>query len=235
MKQTDLHNNWKDITLKEYLKYVEFTLKLNKDDLEYSYKLLAFLEKVSLEEIKSKPIVMVNILLDKYSYLSQDIFNTETSLDSLSLEILGEFYPIQKDFQMLTFEMWQNIDEILKQSSSDNNYLKNINLLLAIASYPKETYNYDKAMLHANYIINMKMYDLIPNISFFFTKEDKSLKTTLLSLKEQKENMIQEMDLMLNKISYSAKLGVGMSLWSILQTKIYVSLVRYYIRIFKRY
>lgn len=218
-----LNQNWKNITLKEYLNFRTY-IKANLDN---KFSFIEFFEK---ENCKDMPILKLNLLVDKYSYLLEDIQNENE--DFINSFLFDEYY-IKKDFNELTFEQWENMDSILKRDQND--IFSNIHLLLAIASQDSKNYNYKNAELLAEKILNTKMFNLIPAINFFLSIESESSNNILSYLKMMEQEYLKQIKLYMQQIKNSLKFGVGIKFFTTFRTRIYYYLVKLWLYRFQKY
>lgn len=225
---------WKEIDLEFYLKYIEFASTLKKEDVEYYYHILSFLENKTYEEIKSLPVSLFNVYFERWKFLTEDILSISYEDNNPLLFLDGETYFIQKNFELLSFEQWQNIDSVIKLSDDDKNYLKNIHIILSIACQTRENYNYDKAIELSKVLLKEKMYYIIPNISFFLFNENLSLTDMISFLKKIQQQEILKSEAMLNSLQNFQKHGGGMGLLKRWLIMIYVGMMRYYLKQFKK-
>lgn len=156
----ELSEDWKKITLKEYLDYRDYILK-TKEDEKYKnepFHIYEYLEKKSMKAVSQYEL---NIIIDRWDFLKED-FEDVNNVNA-TIDINNDTYLIQKDFNNLSFLQWQNMEEFSK-----TDILRNIHIIMAIASSKKEDYDYDKAIELSELLNDSPMYYIIPNINFFF-------------------------------------------------------------------
>lgn len=229
--------DWRNITLEFYLKYINYTtaMKFYKEISveERGLRLLAFLENKKYEDIKSLPVFLLSTIQTKWEFLSQQ--TNGISFQEPFIEIEGKIYFIQKNFELLSFEQYQNQTEYLKESEEDKNYHKNLAILLAISCIPREQYKLETAQSLSNKILKTDMYSLIPAINFFLSKENYYIKDIHTCLKEVQEMKLKELEAILNKLEISITHGVGTQHYTIWQMKILQNLIKSYLYLYKTY
>lgn len=218
-----LNQNWKNITLKEYLEFRSYV----KSNMNNKFSFIEFFEK---ENCKDMPILKLNLLVDKYSYLLEDIQNENE--DFINSFLFDEYY-IKKDFNELTFEQWENMDSILKRDQND--IFSNIHLLLAIACQESKNYNYKNAELLSEKILNTKMYYLIPAINFFLFKENESSNNILSYLKMMEQEYLKQIKLYMKQIKNFQISGGGIKFFTTFRTRIYYYLVKLWLYRYQKY
>lgn len=230
-------NDWKNITLEFYLKYQNYCLseKISDDlnDTEKGLRYLSYLEGKTYEEIKAMPQFLLAACSKKWEFLSDDYSKLE--LLEPFIEIEDKVYFITKDFNTLSLEQYQHIEYVLKQSEIDKNYLKNIHLLIGISCIPRLEYTFEKAEALSMKILEINMYNILPNISFFLFENKELLNNTLSYLRRIETKKLAEMEVIQNKLEILIKRGDGLSLLSKWQMKIYYYLIKYYTWSYKKY
>lgn len=230
---TNISEEWKYIDLEFYLKYQDFNTKYLKED-DYKFMRLAYLENKSVDEIRTSPIILLNSYLERWKFLTEDILDIAIEEQEPYFEINNKTYFIQKNFEMLSFEQWQHLDEILKASEQDNNFYKNIHLLLSIVSFQRIDYDYDKAVELSQLLLKEKVYYLAQAIGFFLSNEQQLLIDTTSYLKIIANQELMKAEAMLNKLLTSIKVGGGIPFLKRWQIMIYVSMMRFYLKRFKK-
>lgn len=241
LKPNDLANfgvseDWRKIDLEFYLKYINYitAIKLStEDDLEKGLRLLAFLEGKDYNQLINEPKFLIDTKHQKWEFLSQRIIDIE--VEEPFIEIEGEMYMVQKNFELLSFEQYQHQTEILKESEEDNNYYKNIHLLLAICLIPRDKYSFEKAEILAKKLLKCNMYDLIPAINFFLSKEQSFMIDIHTFLKQVESKKLKQMEVILTQLELSIRHGVGIQHYTLWQTKTLRNLIKFYLYHYKKY
>jgi hypothetical protein len=232
---TNISDYWKEIDVEFYLNYVAHISKLDKDNPDYLYHRLAYLESKPYTTIKALPVLQLAILIERWDFLYEEILEIPKEELEPFIFLDGKYYYIEKNFDNLSFEQWQNKDSVMQLSKDDNNYLKNIPMMLGIVAQRREEYTYDKAVELSKVILQEKMYYVIPSIGFFLTNEELSPNDMILYLKKIQQEEIMKAEAMLNNLLNLRRHGVGMSFLKRWQITIYVSMMRYYLRRFKKF
>jgi len=214
---------YKDITLKQYLEFRE-GLILNSDNKFY------FIEHFEKINVKDVSLIELELLINKYSFLSESFESDENISPVINI---NKGYSINKNFELLSFEQWENLDSIIK--SSGDNIFKNIHVLLAITCFEPKEYTYDKAIELANCFLESKMFYIIPNINFFLFKETESLKTFHTYLKKMEQTYLNQAWNILKQIKTSNKSGGGILRWSRLRMIIFCYLIKCWLKRFEKY
>ncbi len=228
----EINSKWKNITLRKYLEYMNH-FNTFKNDSNLSLRLLSFLDETDYQELLDSPIGILNQKYQRWEFLQEDF--SECKTQDANLDVGGKIYFINKNFNAISFGQWQAMDEVLKLSDEDKNILKNIHILIAICSILPSDYTYEKATDLSKLILDQSMYNVIPNIVFFLNSEHQSLIPTLTYLREVQLQKVMEMEVTMSKLQISTRHGGGMGLWSRLRTKILLSLMRYWLKLYKMY
>jgi hypothetical protein len=201
-----MNQTWKEITLERYLEWQSAFLDGGR------LGGIALMENKTTKELKNLTVLELNNLVNRYLFLEEDILEkTEFDIEDMVLNIDKEKYVINKNFETLSFEQWENIDAVLK---NDKNVLKNIHILLGIAIQKREEYTYDKAEQLSEKIKAMSMYDVAGCIGFFLLKEIQSSQSLTLYFQLQVEQKIQTINFLIMQLTSLMKFGVGISLWT---------------------
>lgn len=226
-----MNESWKEISLEFYLEYLKMHRKY-KDDDYYKYIRLAFLENKSVDEIRSTPFGILNLYNDRWDFITEDILSNK---EEAMIDLEGKLYYIQTKFELLNLEQWENIDALLQRHQDDKNFLDDIHLLLAIAIQDRKSYSFIEAERLSQIILKEKIFYISSNISFFLSNEKKPEQNILTYLEEQKKEQITKSELMLTNLLTSAKNGDGIPSLKRWQIMIYVSMMRFYLKLYMKY
>jgi len=219
----NLNINWKNITLSKYLEFRKYV----SNNIDNRFAFIEFFENVKCENI---PILQLNLLIEKYSHLLEDFQNENEEFIS---SYLFDEYHIQKNFNLLSFEQWENMDSILKRDEKD--IFSNIHLLLAISCQPSKDYKFENAQILSEKILNTSMYNLIPAICFFLFKEIESSNNILSYLKKMESESLNQIEIYMKQIRNSLKYGVGTKFFTICRTGIFYVLMKLWLYRYKKY
>lgn len=226
-----MNESWKEISLEFYLEYLKMHRKY-KDDVNYKYIRLAFLENKSVDEMISTPFGMLSIYHQRWEFITEDILSTK---EDPMIDIEGKIYYIQKEFDLMNLEQYENIDSILKMHQEDKNFLDDIHLLLAIAIQKRKEYSYEEAKRLSQLILKEKLFYISPAISFFLSDGKKSNQSILTYLEEKKREEIMKSEAMLIKLQNSIDNGDGIPSLKRWQITIYVSMMLFYLKLYKKF
>lgn len=183
-----MNQGWKDITLKEYIDYLDFCISLEKTE---SKKLLSFLEK---RDTSNVTVLENNYLVNKWTFILEDIYDYNIDFKDLPnlIELDNELFKIENRFELLSTDQYTDLDDHLKLGIQENNKLKYIHIILAISAMNYKTYEYRNVERYSNLILEKSMYEIIPHICFFFQLIEFSEQNLKQSLTEQKKMLIQK-------------------------------------------
>ncbi len=182
-----INSDWKQLTLKEYIEYLDYCNTENPNLLEYLEK--RDLSKLSLFEKR--------LILSKWSFLAEDFYSYEIDYKQLPnlLEVDNKLYKIENNFEYLSTDQFTDMDDHIQDSFKNNNKLKHIHTILAIASMPDNTYRFKDVEKFSNILLERNMYEMIPHISFFFQpipNSELNLKEYLIQTKQMLKSQIKE-------------------------------------------
>jgi len=232
MKNTEIDIKFSSISLDFYLNYLEFLYKI-KDSENQMILRLSFLENISEEEINNKPIFYLESLLDKWSFLNDSLDYYDDK--SYEIEIDGEVYYMNTDFNTLNMTQWQNMDDILKQSDKDKNYLKNIDMLIAITCFLPSNYDYNKAKELAKKIRKKDVNSIYKSINFFLQKDKIQSTNSLIFLQKMEKDLIMNLEtITTNLMKNSTHFGAGIMSYTKLRMRIYKLWITFWLKKFKK-
>lgn len=216
-----INSDWKQITLKEYQDYLSFCS--NNNDKK---SILKYLEKSSIEIIT---MFELNLILNKWAFLKEDIYNYEIIHDDLPnlIDMNNKFYKIEKHFEFLSTDQYTDLDDHLQLGIREKNILNHIHIILAISCMDNKNYRFQDVEILANIIQKKSMYEMIPHINFFFLPM-KNLEINSLSYLEKIKKILQlKIQTQILNLSNCVKISDGGTWFTYFQMKIYLIIVKY--------
>ena len=230
LKMEQINDGWHNITLRDYIRYID-CYNSYKEDKNLSLYLLATVEKSDFRTISELPLGILNNKMMKWEFLQEDF--TTLKVANPQIDLNGKIYMVTKDFNNLSLMQWQNIDELLK--STGENYLSNIHKLIAITCQLRTEFNDDTTTILEELILDQPMFYTIPSIVFFFSSDSNYVTNILTCLRQIQEDQTMELEVTLNKLAISTRSGGGMALLSRWRMKIFVRLMKFWLYLYKKF
>lgn len=177
--------SWDEITLNQFVKLQSLYANENKPSFN---EIISVLTNIELNELNEYPYFIIEKLMDKLDYLSQEI----TDKASNKIEINGETYQINY-LEHLKFGEYVDVNTVI---DGDKNNFKAI--LAILCRKEGEIYNDDFIALELNKRMDMfdmqpitKVYPLINFFSYCFLLSESNMKQYLENLKDLANHTVQ--------------------------------------------
>lgn len=201
-----MNNNWKLINLDQYLEFRKFML----NDKDIKFKHVNYFENVDAMNI---PLNKLNNFIDKWDFVLE------------SFEDVAPINLYNTDFLELSGNQWADIDSLLLNSKDA---FDNIHLLISICSFKSNEYSFKKAESLSKEILNKSMFEVIPQINFFFWNVEKSSKNINTCLNQTINQQISQHRNLIDNLINLNKNGTGTQYFTKWLMKIYLKLIKYY-------
>jgi len=178
----NIPSNWMDINLKTFLRMREHEAKANKEDeIEYTLEYLSIVTNIDIEILNELiPVKYNEILHELMNLTSSDV----TTLEDVSLEIDGQKYHLDREFNKMSLGQFIDLDMIMKTGDVWDNAHKITASFIRKTKHTKidkmlkrkpqiKAYSYDDLLEDSEvFLEKMPMPYLYTCVAFFFTNRD---------------------------------------------------------------